>query len=96
MDPTRDAGGLVPDIGAGTNPATASPVPSLAGAPAAVGLAPPTEVARPRVAALGPVAWARANLFGSWASTAVTLVLARSSCAWRSASSSGRVVRAVW
>jgi general L-amino acid transport system permease protein len=31
--------------------------------------------ARPTVASLGPVGWARANLFNTWLSTAVTLVL---------------------
>ncbi len=75
MDSRRDTEALAPDMQAGTNPATASPVPALAGAPATVGLAPPAEMARPRVAVVGPVAWARANLFGSWLSTAVTLVL---------------------
>jgi len=36
----------------------------------------PTPIrARPLVATIGPVGWARANLFSSWASTAVTLVL---------------------
>ena len=57
-------------------PAAASPVPSLAGVPAAV--APPgtaPAMLRPHVAGAGPLAWARANLFGSWVSTAVTLVL---------------------
>jgi len=90
-----------PDIQAGTNSAAASPVPSFAGAPAAVppavaeaatvlagaaaspgaasaeATSPETGPAmlRPRVASAGPLAWARANLFGSWISTAVTLVL---------------------
>ncbi|PHK94837.1 amino acid ABC transporter permease, partial [Pseudoroseomonas rhizosphaerae] len=30
---------------------------------------------RPPMLAVGPVAWARANLFSSWISTAVTLAL---------------------
>ena len=50
--------------------AAGEPVPSLAGVPAA-----PITRARPGVANAGPIAWARANLFSGWLSTAVTLAL---------------------
>ena len=42
---------------------------------AASGPAPTEARLRPSIASVGPVAWARANLFGSWWSTAITLVL---------------------
>ena len=50
--------------------AAGEPIPSLAGVPAA-----PITRARPGVANAGPIAWARANLFSGWLSTAVTLAL---------------------
>ena len=59
------------DIQVGTNPAVIDPVPALAGAP---GVAPVARSA-PAVRVGGPVGWARANLFGSWISTLVTLLL---------------------
>ena len=49
--------------------AARDPVPALAGVTAAA------VRARPTVASTGPVAWARANLFSGWLSTAVTLAL---------------------
>ena len=75
MDAAHDADATASDIRTGSNPATASPVPALAGAPAAVGPAPPKRTTPPRATGPGPLAWARANLFGSWISTAITLVL---------------------
>ena len=51
--------------------AQVDPVSSVAGMP---GRAPARH--RPPVSSLGPVAWARTNLFGGWLSTAVTLALA--------------------
>jgi general L-amino acid transport system permease protein len=39
------------------------------------GALPAASRVQPRLAGAGPVAWARANLFGSWMSTAITLVL---------------------
>jgi general L-amino acid transport system permease protein len=51
--------------------ANVDPVPSVAGATATP--LPPRE--QPTGAMIGPVAWARANLFNTWWSTAVTLVL---------------------
>jgi len=50
--------------------AAGEPVPSLAGIAAA-----PITRARPSAVSSGPVAWARANLFSGWLSTAVTLAL---------------------
>lgn len=50
--------------------AAGEPVPALAGVAAA-----PITRARPNIASAGPVAWARANLFSGWLSTAVTLAL---------------------
>ncbi len=43
--------------------------------PALAGVAAAAVRARPTVASTGPVAWARANLFSGWLSTAVTLAL---------------------
>ena len=48
------------------------PVPALAGVAAAPG---PVQRERPAALSSGPVAWARANLFSGWLSTAVTLAL---------------------
>ena len=47
------------------------PVPSLAG----IAAAPAPDRASPAAASFAPVAWARANLFSGWLSTAVTLAL---------------------
>jgi general L-amino acid transport system permease protein len=44
-------------------------------AAATAGTLPKPARSRPTVASIGPWAWARANLFGSWWSTAVTLVV---------------------
>ena len=51
--------------------AAGEPVPSLAG----IAAAPVAERVRPAIVGGGPVAWARANLFSGWVSTAVTLAL---------------------
>jgi general L-amino acid transport system permease protein len=42
---------------------------------ASAGPAPTAARARPPIGSVGPIGWARANLFGSWVSTAFTLVL---------------------
>jgi general L-amino acid transport system permease protein len=41
----------------------------------AAGPAPTAARARPPIGSVGPIGWARTNLFGSWLSTAVTLLL---------------------
>jgi general L-amino acid transport system permease protein len=73
--------------------AARDPVPSLAGT-AAAPIA--REAKRPAVVRLGPVAWARANLFNSWWSTAVTLVLGYLVVRWGVELAVWGVARAVW
>lgn len=60
---------------------------------------PATDAAEPRrppLLAVGPVAWARANLFSSWFSTAVTLVLAYLLIRWTVGFVEWAFVNAVW
>jgi len=70
---------------------SADPVPSIAGAPATL---PSRE--RPPAGTVGPVAWARQNLFGSWLSTAVTLALGYLLIRWCTEFISWAVIHAVW
>jgi general L-amino acid transport system permease protein len=74
--------------------AAADPVPSLAGEAAAP--VPVTARVRPQAARLGPVAWLRANLFNTWWSTAITLVLAYLIIRWGLGLISWAFVHAVW
>ncbi len=71
---------------------SADPVPSLAGTPAEM----PAVRERPPVGTVGPVAWARENLFGSWLSTAVTLVLGYLLLRWCAEFISWALIHAVW
>ena len=71
--------------------AAGEPVPSLAGMPAAV-----PERGRPALAAVAPVAWARANLFNGWLSTAVTLALIYLIGRWAIGFFQWGVLNAVW
>ncbi|MFQ3622914.1 MAG: amino acid ABC transporter permease [Acetobacteraceae bacterium] len=54
------------------------------------------EPRRPPVLAVGPIAWLRANLFSSWLSTAVTLVLAYLVISWTLSFLSWGVLNAIW
>jgi len=72
--------------------AARDPVPAIAGIPAA----PIAERARPAAAAFAPVAWARANLFSGWISTAVTLALIYLIARWAIDFFSWGVLHAVW
>jgi len=67
------------------------PVPSIAGIAAA-----PIERARPAAAAFAPVAWARANLFSGWVSTAVTLALIYLIARWAIGFFNWGILHAVW
>ena len=71
--------------------AAGEPVPSIAGMPAAV-----PERGRPALAAVAPVAWARANLFSGWLSTAVTLALIYLIARWAIGFFQWGVLNAVW
>ncbi|MCU0987853.1 MAG: amino acid ABC transporter permease [Acetobacteraceae bacterium] len=57
---------------------------------------PPTEARRPPSLSVGFVGWLRANLFNSWASTAVTLVLAYLIIRWTLGFLDWAVFNAVW
>jgi len=67
------------------------PVPSIAGVAAA-----PIERARPATAGFAPVAWARANLFSGWISTAVTLALIYLIARWAIGFFNWGILHAVW
>ena len=71
--------------------AAGEPVPALAGVAAA-----PVTRDRPAAAAFAPVAWARANLFNSWISTAVTLALIYLIARWAIGFFNWGVLNAVW
>jgi len=60
-----------------------------------VGFEPPARRSAPSTS-LGPISWLRANLFSSWASTAVTLVLAYLLIRWTLAFIDWAIVNAVW
>jgi general L-amino acid transport system permease protein len=66
---------------------------SAAPRPAAIGLA---EARRPPLTAVGPIAWARASLFSSWWSTAVTLVLAYLIARWVMGLVDWAFINAIW
>ena len=72
--------------------AARDPVPSVEGMAAA----PIARGGRPPLVRLGPAAWLRANLFGSWWSTAVTLLLGYLVVRWGLELLSWGVVHAVW
>ncbi len=69
------------------------PVPAIAGIPAAPIAA---ERARPAAGPFAPVAWARANLFNGWLSTAVTLALIYFIARWAIGFFDWAVLHAVW
>src|SRR4051794_13720619 len=71
--------------------AARDPVPSIAGVPAA-----PITRAPPLAAGVGPLGWARANLFNSVPSTAVTLVLLYFLIKWAVSFFDWGVLHAVW
>lgn len=78
--------------------AARDPVPAIAGIPAASAApaAPIAERARPAAAGFAPVAWARANLFSGWISTAVTLALIYFIARWAIGFFDWAVLHAVW
>ncbi len=71
--------------------AAGEPVPAIAG----IAAAPVTRV-QPAAAAFAPVAWARANLFNSWISTAVTLALIYLIARWALGFFEWGILNAVW
>ena len=73
------------------------PVPALAGTSGVVQPEPVRpERALPTLANVGPVAWARANLFNSWLSTAVSLALLYLLARWTLSFVDWAVLNAVW
>jgi general L-amino acid transport system permease protein len=72
--------------------AQVDPVPSVAGATAT----PLAERERPPARVSAPWTWARRNLFGSWISTAITLVLGYLIVRWSVAFIGWAFVNAVW
>lgn len=68
------------------------PVPSLAG----IAAAPVAVRAPPGVASSGPIGWARKNLFGSIASTVVTLLLVYLLASWALKFLNWGILNAVW
>jgi general L-amino acid transport system permease protein len=66
---------------------------SAAPRPAAIG---PAEMRRPPITVVGPIAWAKASLFSSWWSTAVTLVLAYLIIRWAMGLVDWAFVKAIW
>ena len=72
--------------------AAGHPVPAIEGMAAA----PIARINRPPAIRLGPAAWLRANLFSSWWSTAVTLVLGFLIVRWGIQIINWGVVHAVW
>ncbi len=72
--------------------AAGHPVPAIEGMAAT----PIVRISAPSGVRLGPVAWLRANLFGSWWSTAVTLLLGYLIVRWGVQILSWGVVHAVW
>ncbi|HYZ21589.1 MAG TPA: amino acid ABC transporter permease, partial [Rhodopila sp.] len=71
--------------------AARDPVPAIAGVPAAPISRPP-----PLAAGVGPLGWARANLFNSVPSTAVTLVLLYLIVKWAISFVEWGLIHAVW
>jgi general L-amino acid transport system permease protein len=66
---------------------------SAAPRPAAIG---PAEMRRPPITVVGPIAWAKASLFSSWWSTAITLVLAYLIIRWAMGLVDWAFVKAIW
>lgn len=66
---------------------------SAAPRPAAIG---PAEARRPPITVVGPIAWARASLFSSWWSTAITLVLAYLIIRWAMGLVDWAFINAIW
>jgi general L-amino acid transport system permease protein len=66
---------------------------SAAPRPAAIG---PAEMRRPPLTVVGPIAWAKASLFSSWWSTAITLVLAYLIIRWAMGLVDWAFVKAIW
>ncbi len=79
------------DVTARVSQAAGEPVSSIAGVPA-------TPIARraPAGAGFAPVAWARANLFNSWLSSAVTILLAYLVVRWVIGFVDWGLIHAVW
>jgi general L-amino acid transport system permease protein len=56
----------------------------------------PAEARRPPLTVVGPIAWARASLFSSWWSTAITLVLAYLIVRWAMGLVDWAFINAIW
>ncbi len=81
------------EVTARVSEAAGEPVPSLAGVAAAPAF---TERRAPAGAGFAPVAWARANLFNSWLSSAVTVLLAYLIVRWAVGFIEWGLLNAVW
>ena len=79
------------EVTARVSEAAGEPVPSIAGIAAA-----PITRGAPMGAGFAPVAWARTNLFNSWLSSAVTLLLAYLIVRWAVGFLNWGVLNAVW
>ena len=79
------------EVTARVSEAAGEPVPSIAGVATA-----PIARRVPAGPALTPVAWARANLFNSWLSSAVTILLAYLIVRWIAGFVDWAVIHAVW
>lgn len=76
--------------------AAADPVPALAGETAAPAPPPAAIRERPRAPDVGPIAWLRANLFNTWWSSAVTLLIAYLIIRWALGFIDWAFIRAIW
>ena len=79
------------EVTAQVSQAAGEPVPSIAGVAAA-----PIARSAPAGGGFAPVAWARANLFNSWLSGAVTILLAYLIVRWAVGFVNWGVINAVW
>ena len=79
-----------------TTIAEIDPVPATAGATAPVTAAVNAARLRPTIASTGPVGWLRANLFQSWVSSVVTLVLGYFIVKWIIGIVEWGLIRAHW
>ncbi|HEY0204799.1 MAG TPA: amino acid ABC transporter permease [Acetobacteraceae bacterium] len=79
------------EVTARVSQAAGEPVPSIAGVAAA-----PIVRSAPAGGGFAPVAWARANLFNSWLSSAVTILLAYLIVRWAVGFVNWGLIHAVW
>jgi general L-amino acid transport system permease protein len=84
------------DTTARVTEAAGEPVPAIAGIPAASAPPPAPARERPPLGVVGPIAWARTNLFSGWLSTAVTLALGYLVLRWALSFVDWAFVHAIW